>query len=97
EWYQVTIGGRQSGGADQAYDERGVLRAGGAAIGKIIGRSFARAEIPDVVEKLVQTYLAERDSEVERFVDVVQRVGLDPFKAGVYGGDAAHSKEAIVQ
>lgn len=97
EWYQVTIGGRQSGGIDQAYDERGVLRAGGAAIGKIIGRSFARAEIPDVVEKLVQTYLAERDSEAERFVDVVQRVGLEPFKLGVYGEDAARAKDAVVQ
>jgi sulfite reductase (NADPH) hemoprotein beta-component len=69
EWYQVTIGGRQ--GND-------------AAIGRIIGPSFARAEVPDVVEKLVERYLALRDSEAERFVDVVHRVGIDPFKEAVY-------------
>jgi len=85
EWYQVTIGGRQSGGDDQAYDSRGELRAGGAAIGKIIGPSFARDDVPEVVEKLVRTYLAARDSDAERFVDVVSRIGLEPFKVGVYG------------
>lgn len=98
EWYQVTIGGRQSGGEDQAYDSKGVLRAGGAAIGKIIGPSFARDDVPEVVEKLVRTYLAERDSDAERFVDVVSRIGLDPFKIGVYGeGDTPRQKDAALQ
>ena len=69
EWYQVTIGGRQGNEA---------------AIGRIIGPSFARDEIPDVVEKLVTTYLRLRDSEAERFVDVVQRTGIAPFKESVY-------------
>ncbi len=69
EWYQVTIGGRQGNQA---------------AIGRIIGPSFARDEIPDVVEKLVTTYLRLRDSEAERFVDVVQRTGIAPFKESVY-------------
>ena len=69
EWYQVTIGGRQGNQA---------------AIGRIIGPSFARHEIPDVVEKLVTTYLKLRDSEAERFVDVVQRTGIAPFKESVY-------------
>ena len=49
-----------------------------------IGPSFARHEIPDVVEKLVTTYLKLRDSEAERFVDVVQRTGIAPFKESVY-------------
>ncbi len=69
EWYQVTIGGRQ--GND-------------AAIGKIIGKAFARDEVAGVVDKLLHKYLALRDSEAERFVDVVHRVGLDPFKEAVY-------------
>jgi sulfite reductase (NADPH) hemoprotein beta-component len=69
EWYQVTIGGRQ--GAN-------------AAIGRIIGPSFARAEIPDVVERLIEVYLAARDSEAERFVDTVARIGITPFKEAVY-------------
>jgi sulfite reductase (NADPH) hemoprotein beta-component len=73
EWYQITIGGRQ---------------AGPAAIGKVIGPSVARAEVPDVVEALIRTYLEHRESESERFVDVVQRIGIEPFKASVY--DHAH-------
>ena len=69
EWYQVTIGGRQGDTA---------------AIGRIIGPSFARAEVPDVIERLLRAYLSLRDSDAERFVDVVHRVGLDPFKEAVY-------------
>ncbi len=68
EWYQVTIGGSQ--GRD-------------AAVGKVIGRSFARAEMPDVIDRLLATYVAERHDE-ERFVDTVRRIGLDPFKEEVY-------------
>ncbi|MFT4103627.1 MAG: nitrite/sulfite reductase [Burkholderiaceae bacterium] len=69
EWYQITIGGSQGNRS---------------AIGKIIGPSFARAEVPDVIEKLLGTYLELRDSEAERFVDVVHRVGIAPFKEAVY-------------
>ena len=84
EWYQVTIGGRQSGGAGVSGGSS-TVRGGGAAIGRIIGPSFARDQIPDVIERLVNTYLAHRDSEVERFVDVVDRLGIDVFKTAVYG------------
>ncbi len=69
EWYQVEIGGNQSP----------------AALGKVIGPSFARAEVPGVIEKLIEVYLAHRDSEAERFVDVVHRIGIEPFKESVYG------------
>jgi sulfite reductase (NADPH) hemoprotein beta-component len=69
EWYQIEVGGAQAP----------------AALGKVIGPSFARAEVPDVVEKLIETYLETRDSEAERFVDVVHRIGVEPFKAAVYG------------
>src|SRR5438309_5978921 len=37
--------------------------------------------------RLIETYLEQRDSEAERFVDVVQRVGIEPFKERVYGKD----------
>ncbi len=70
EWYQISIGGRQ-----------GV----GAALGKVIGKSVAREEVSDVVECLIETYLAHRESDVERFIDVVQRIGIEPFKERVYG------------
>ena len=69
ERYQAEIGGNQSP----------------AALGNVIGPSFARADIPDVVERLIETYLGLRDSEHERFVDVVHRAGLEPFKQNVYG------------
>jgi sulfite reductase (NADPH) hemoprotein beta-component len=88
EWYQVTIGGRQNGGGDDLTGTIDPLRAGGAAIGKIIGPSFARDEVAGVVETLIQTYLRLRDSDAERFVDVVARVGIDPFKTDVYSDDA---------
>ncbi len=69
EWYQVEIGGNQFP----------------AALGKVLGPAFARPDVPDVIEKLVTRYLQERDSEAERFVDVVQRLGIEPFKEAVYG------------
>jgi sulfite reductase (NADPH) hemoprotein beta-component len=69
EWYQVSIGGNQ-----------GPV----AALGKVIGPSFARAEVPDVVEKLIGVYLERRDDEAERFFETVQRIGVEPFKRSVY-------------
>ncbi|MGE5095150.1 MAG: nitrite/sulfite reductase [Betaproteobacteria bacterium] len=69
EWYQVSIGGRQGNNA---------------ALGQVIGPSFAAAEMPDVVSKLIETYLELRH-EGEPFVDTVDRMGLAPFKARVYG------------
>jgi sulfite reductase (NADPH) hemoprotein beta-component len=75
EWYQISIGGNQ-----------GLTRPGApAALGKVIGPSFAREQIPDVIEKLIQVYLRHRESEDERFVDVVWRTGIEPFKEHVYG------------
>jgi sulfite reductase (NADPH) hemoprotein beta-component len=75
EWYQVQIGGNQ-----------GETRPGaGASLGKVIGPSFARADVPDVIERLIGCYLERRDSEAERFVDVVHRIGIEPFKERVYG------------
>ena len=75
EWYQVTIGGNQ-----------GLTRPGApAAVGKVIGPSFARDEVPNVVGKLIEVYLEKRDSEAERFVDTAWRIGIEPFKERVYG------------
>ena len=75
EWYQITIGGNQ-----------GLTRPGApAALGKVIGPSFARDEVPEVIGKLIEVYLGMRDSEAERFVDTVWRIGIEPFKERVYG------------
>ena len=80
EWYQITIGGAQSGMPSGVGGPAG----GTAKIGKIIGPSFARAQVADVVENLIQTYLSLRERDDERFVDVVARTGIDPFKERVY-------------
>ncbi len=75
EWYQIEIGGNQ-----------GELRPGvKASLGKVIGPSFARADVPEVVERLIHCYLDRRDSEAERFIDVVHRLGHETFKDYVYG------------
>jgi sulfite reductase (NADPH) hemoprotein beta-component len=75
EWYQIEIGGNQ-----------GETRPGArAALGRVIGPSVARADIPEVIEKLIECYLEHRDSEAERFIDTVQRIGVEPFKEKVYG------------
>ncbi|MEW6687817.1 MAG: nitrite/sulfite reductase [Pseudomonadota bacterium] len=82
EWYQIEIGGNQAP----------------AALGKVIGPSFARAEVPDVIERLIETYLRERDSDAERFVDVVRRIGIEPFRENVYGRPdqrPAHRQRAL--
>lgn len=83
EWYQITIGGRQNGANSQGVTPT-LIRGGGAAIGRVIGPSFAREQIPDVIHRLIQTYLRLRDSDAERFIDVVERLGIEPFKHDVY-------------
>jgi sulfite reductase (NADPH) hemoprotein beta-component len=76
EWYQISIGGNQ-----------GLTRPGApAGLGKVIGPSFARADIPDVIERLIGVYLERREGDEERFIDVVWRIGIEPFKERVYGG-----------
>jgi len=74
EWYQVSIGGADGSAAGN----------GRVGIGKIIGPSFAADEVPEVVEQLIGVYVARRE-EGERFVETVARIGVDPFKKGVYG------------
>ena len=70
EFYQVTIGGNQGSPA---------------AVGRVIGPAFAQHEVPWVVERLIGAYLRSRESEDERFVDCVHRIGIEPFKEAVYG------------
>jgi sulfite reductase (NADPH) hemoprotein beta-component len=69
EHYQITLGG--SGKDD-------------AAVGKIIGPSFPAEAVPDVIETIVNTYLAQR-REGEGFLVTLTRIGEKPFKEAVYG------------
>jgi sulfite reductase (NADPH) hemoprotein beta-component len=73
EWYQVTLGGSD-----------GSLLSGAALAGKVVGPSFSAAEVPEVIEAVLDTYRRERvstDGKAETFIATLRRVGLDPFKA----------------
>lgn len=70
EWYQVTLGGLD-GSAISGHQ---------STPGKVIGPSFAADEVPDVIEAVLDTYRAQRSTAAERFIDTVNRIGLDPFK-----------------
>ena len=68
EFYQVCLGG------SQAKD---------ASIGKILGPSFKQEDMPEVMEKILSTYVELRGEE-EDFLETYRRVGIDPFKERVY-------------
>ena len=71
EFYQVSVGGNQ---------------ADDASLGQILGPSFSRADIPDVIGRILDVYLEQRgDGEI--FLDTVRRVGIDPFKQRVYSAE----------
>ncbi len=68
EWYQITLGGAQGKNS---------------ALGKVIGPSFSAAEVPQVIERIIGTFVRYREYD-ELFVDTVARIGLEPFKERVY-------------
>ena len=80
EWYQVSLGGSD-----------GSTLSGAAGAGKIVGPSFGAAEVPDVIEALLDTYRSERLS-AETFISTLRRVGLEPFKLAA--NSARHSQVA---
>ena len=72
EWYQVTLGGSDGSEA-----------SGPAGPGKVIGPSFAAAEVAEVVEAILDTYRALRlpqGQRAEPFIATLRRVGIEPFK-----------------
>ena len=77
EWYQVTLGGSD-----------GSSLSGAPVPGKVVGPSFAAAEVPDVIEAMLDTYRVYRTSagaRSETFIDTLRRVGIDPFKIAANG------------
>ncbi|MGV3571648.1 MAG: nitrite reductase, partial [Ramlibacter sp.] len=78
EWYQVTLGG-----AD------GTDLSGPALPGKVVGPSFSAAEVPVVIEAVLDTYRNLRqpagNGRAETFIATLRRVGMDPFKAAANG------------
>ncbi len=68
EYYQITLGGSSSENA---------------AIGTILGPGFAFEDVPDVIEKILNTYLAQR-ADGEEFLATYRRIGAKPFKEALY-------------
>ncbi len=72
EFYQVSIGG-------SGYED--------ASLASILGPSFAQDDVPDIIQKLVDVHLSEREGE-ERFIDTYRRIGIQPYKEAVYAQEA---------
>ncbi|MDF0604469.1 nitrite/sulfite reductase [Neisseriaceae bacterium TC5R-5] len=68
EWFQITLGGQQGNET---------------SIGKVIGPSFAQADVPKAFVTIMNTYVELRQPG-ERFIEMVGRVGVAPFKERVY-------------
>ena len=86
EWYQVTLGG-----AD------GSSLSGAATPGKVVGPSFSAAEVPEVIEAVLDTYRRERravDGKSETFIATLRRVGIEPFKAAANAARFAEKQVA---
>jgi len=73
EFYQISLGGNSGGNDSQD-----------AALGKILGPSFAREAMPDVIAKILDCYVAQR-SDGESFLEAYRRLGHNTFKEAVYG------------
>lgn len=82
EWYQVSLGGLD-GSAISGHT---------STPGKVIGPSFAAEEVADVIEAVLDTYRTQRTAASERFIDTVNRIGLDPFKAAANAQRRATAK-----
>jgi sulfite reductase (NADPH) hemoprotein beta-component len=68
EWYQLTLGGSAS------EDAR---------LGRRLGPAFAKKDVADAIQRIVETYVALR-RRGEPFLQALDRLGLEPFKQGAY-------------
>jgi sulfite reductase (NADPH) hemoprotein beta-component len=72
ENYQITLGG------DGTED---------AVIGEKTGPGFAYTEIVPAIERILRAYLQLRAEPSETFLQAFKRVGMEPFKAALYGAE----------
>jgi len=83
EWYQVTLGGSD-----------GSALSGTPKPGKVVGPSFSSAEVVDVIDAVLQVY-SEQRQHGETFIDTVQRLGFDAFKAAANAARHPSDDEAL--
>lgn len=68
EWYQITLGGSSENEA---------------AIGERLGPAVAKSEVTKTITTILDVYVKQRLND-EPFLDMVNRVGITPFKERVY-------------
>ncbi len=68
EFYQISLGGNSHTDA---------------TLGQILGPSFSREEVPEVMGKILDVFVANRNGE-ETFLQCYRRIGIEPFKERVY-------------
>ena len=68
EFYQISLGGHAGNNA---------------SLGEIIGPSFSRADVTGSIVKILDVYIHSRVQD-ETFLDCYRRIGMQPFKEGVY-------------
>jgi sulfite reductase (NADPH) hemoprotein beta-component len=68
EFYQIQLGGNSKNQA---------------ALGEVLGPSFGAADVPNIIRKILEVYLAAR-TDGESFLDTYNRIGLAPFKEQIY-------------
>ena len=86
EWYQVTLGGSD-----------GSTLSGAPTPGKVVGPSFSAAEVPEVIEAVLDTYRAQRTNvagKSETFIATLRRIGIEPFKAAANAARFAEKQVA---
>ncbi|GMV39178.1 MAG: sulfite reductase [Myxococcales bacterium] len=72
EYYQIQLGG--SPGTDDGDP---------ASLGAVLGPAVAQDDVVTAVDRIVDCFVEQRDG-TETFLQVVRRVGLQPFKEAVY-------------
>ncbi len=76
EFYQISLGGHSGHSGTTA------------SLGQIVGPSFAREEVPEIIDRIIGVYLDNRvetvNGEAESFLDCFKRTGIEPYKERVY-------------
>ncbi len=69
EWYQLTLGGSSENDAQ---------------LGERLGPAVAKNDVVKSVGTILNTYIEQRASNEESFLDTVKRTGIQPFKEKIY-------------
>jgi len=72
EWYQIQLGGSARGQV---------------ALGEVLGPSVRRPQVPEVIARILEVYVQQREDASETFLETVRRIGIEPFQESVYAQD----------